>query len=106
MEPVKICHFKTLRAGNFAFRTFCCFFLHYIHVKEFVCEDISAEYEFESEKFKGSTHRLKIKQDACTGIHSACRREEMCTTPSTAQAGADAGTSWSYGGGGGAGGGS
>ena len=25
----------------------------------------------------------------------------MCTTPSTAQAGADAGTSWSYGGGGG-----
>ena len=24
----------------------------------------------------------------------------MCTTPSTAQAGADAGTSWSYGGGG------
>ena len=31
------------------------------HVKKFVCEDISAEYEFESEKFKGGTHRLKIK---------------------------------------------
>ena len=47
----------------------------------------------------------KPKQDACKGVHSACRREEMCTTqsttPSTAQAGADAGTSWSYGGGGG-----
>ena len=62
MESVKICHFKTFRAGNFAFRTFCCFFLHYIHVKKFVCEDISAEYGFESEKFKGSTHRLKIKK--------------------------------------------
>ena len=48
MESVKICHFKTFRAGNFAFRTFGCFFLHYIHVKKFVCEDISAEYEFES----------------------------------------------------------
>ena len=35
------------------------------------------------------------QQDACTGVHSACRREEMCTTPSTAQAGADAGISWS-----------
>ena len=53
MESVKICHFKTFWAGNFAFRTFCCFFLHHIHVKKFVCEDISAEYEFESEKFKG-----------------------------------------------------
>ena len=27
MESVKICHFKTFRAGNFALRTFCCFFL-------------------------------------------------------------------------------
>ena len=45
--------------------------------------------------------QVLTKQDACTGVHSACRREEMCTTPSTAQAGADAGTSWSYGGGGG-----
>ena len=36
------------------------------------------------------------QQDACTGVHSACRREEMCTTPSTAQAGADAGICWSY----------
>ena len=26
MESVKICHFKIFRAGNFAFRTFCCFF--------------------------------------------------------------------------------
>ena len=60
MESVKICHFKTFRAGNFAFRTFC-FFLYYIHVKKFVCEDISAEYEFESEKVKWGTHRLKIK---------------------------------------------
>ena len=60
MESVKICHFKTFRAGNFAFRTFCCFFLHYIHVKKFVCEDISAEYEFESEKFKGVPIDLKL----------------------------------------------
>ena len=60
MESVKICHFKTFRAGNFAFRTFCCFFLHYIHVKKFVCEDITAEYEFESGKFNGGTHRLKL----------------------------------------------
>ena len=37
---------------------------------------------------------LHTKQEACTGVHSACRREEMCTTPSTAQAGADAGISW------------
>ena len=36
MESVKICHFKTFRVGNFALRTFCCFFLHYIHVKKFV----------------------------------------------------------------------
>ena len=45
------------------------------------------------------------KTPACSGVHSACRREEMCTTqsttPSTAHTGADAGTSWSYGGGGG-----
>ena len=60
MESVKVCHFKTFRAGNFAFRTFCFFFLHYIHVKKFVCEEISAEYEFESVKFKGGTHRLRI----------------------------------------------
>ena len=66
MESVKICHFKTFRAGNFAFRTFCCFFLHYIHVKKFVCEDISAEYEFESEKFKGD--RLKIKPELISSI--------------------------------------
>ena len=32
---------------------FVAFFLHYIHVKKFVCKNISAEYEFESEKFKG-----------------------------------------------------
>ena len=31
VEPVKICHFKTFRAENFALRTFCCYFLHYIH---------------------------------------------------------------------------
>ena len=30
MKSVKICHFKTFRAGNFAF------FLHYMHVKKFV----------------------------------------------------------------------
>ena len=60
MESVKICHFKTFRAGNFAFRTFCCFFLHYIHVKKFVCGDISAEHEFESEKFKGVPIDLKL----------------------------------------------
>ena len=46
--------------------------------------------------------RSIVKQDACTGVRSACRREEnwaqsgyLCTTPSTAQAGADAGISWS-----------
>ena len=63
MESVKICHFKTFWAGNFAFRTFCCFFLHYIHVEsEFEYEfESESEYEFESEKFKGGTHRLKIK---------------------------------------------
>ena len=52
MESVKICHFKTFRVGNFALRTFCCFFLHYIH-----CEDISVEYEFKSVKFKGVIDR-------------------------------------------------
>ena len=61
MESVKICHFKTLRAGNFAFRNFFCFFLHYIHVKKFVCEDISAEYQFESKKFKEGTHQINIE---------------------------------------------
>ena len=61
MESVKICRFKTFQAGNFALRTFCFFFLHYIHVKKFVCEDISAEYEFKSEKFKGGIDRRKIK---------------------------------------------
>ena len=60
MESVKICHFKTFWVRNFPFRTFCCFFLHYIHVKKFVCEDISAEYEFESEKFKGVPIDLKL----------------------------------------------
>ena len=46
--------------------------------------------------------RSIVKQDACTGVRSACRREEnwaqsgyLCTTPSAAQAGADAGISWS-----------
>ena len=70
MESVKICHFKTFRAANFAIRTFCCFFLHYIHVKKFVCEDISAEYEFESKKFKGGTHRLKIEWFRPKGKHN------------------------------------
>ena len=41
MESVKICHFKTFRTGKFAFRIFCCFFIHYIHVKKFVCESES-----------------------------------------------------------------
>ena len=31
IESVKICYFETLQAGNFALRTFCCYFLHYIH---------------------------------------------------------------------------
>ena len=30
-------------------------------IKKFVCEDISPEYEFESQTFKGGTHRLKVK---------------------------------------------
>ena len=54
MESVKICHFKTFRAGNFALRTFCYFFLHNIYMlKSLFCEDISVEYEFKSVKFKG-----------------------------------------------------
>ena len=60
MESVKICHFKIFRAGNFALKTFCCFFLHYIHVKKFVCENVSAEYEFKSEKFGGVSIDLKL----------------------------------------------
>ena len=40
------------------------------------CEDISVEYEFKSVKFKRVIDRLKNEQDACTGVHSACRREE------------------------------
>ena len=67
MESVKICHFETFRAGNFAFRTFCCFFLDYIHVKKFVCEDISAEYEFESEKFKGVPIDFKLNNSDLSG---------------------------------------
>ena len=56
MESVKICHFKTFLVGirNFALRTFCCFFLYYIHVKKFVLE-----YEFNSMRFKGGIDRLK-----------------------------------------------
>ena len=62
MESVKICHFKKFRVRirNFALRTFCCFFLHYIHVKSLFCEVISAEYEFNSEKFKGVSIDLKM----------------------------------------------
>ena len=47
------------------------------------------------------TQTYYIQQDACTGVHSACRREEnglnldICATPSTAHTGADAGISWS-----------
>ena len=59
MESVKICHFKTFQVGNFALRTFCCFFLHYIHVKKFVCEGLSVEYEFNLVKFKVDIDRLK-----------------------------------------------
>ena len=62
VEFVKICHFKTLRVGNFALRTFCCFFLHYIRVKKnLFCEDISVEYEFKSVKFNEGIDRLKNK---------------------------------------------
>ena len=58
MESVKICNFRvgirnfTFRVGirNFASRTFCCFFLHYIHAKNLFCEVISIEYEFISAK--------------------------------------------------------
>ena len=49
MESVKICHFETFRVGNLHLEPF----LHYIHVKKFVCEDILAKYDFESETFKG-----------------------------------------------------
>ena len=65
MKSVKIYfvfYFKAFRAENFALRNFCCFFLHYIHMlKSLFCEDISAEYEFKSAKFKGGIDRLKIK---------------------------------------------
>ena len=50
--PAQNLSYKTFRAGNFALRT--------IHVMLF-CEEISAEYEFKSEKFKGGIDRLKIK---------------------------------------------
>ena len=70
MESVQICHFKTFRAGNFAFRTFCCTihmlrssFVKYINV----CEDISAEYEFKSEKFKGIPIDLKLNNIDLSG---------------------------------------
>ena len=59
MESVQICHFKTFRPQHLALRIFCCFFLHYIHVKKFVCEEISANYEFKSEKFKGVIDRIE-----------------------------------------------
>ena len=59
MECVKICPFKTFRAKNFALKNLFCFFLE--HVKKFVCEDISAEYKFRSEKYEGGFDRLKIK---------------------------------------------
>ena len=36
MESAKVCHFKTFWVENFALRTLCCFFLHYIDVKKFV----------------------------------------------------------------------
>ena len=49
MEFFKICHSKTFRARNFALRTFCCFFLHYINVRSLFFEDISVEYEFKSQ---------------------------------------------------------
>ena len=52
--------FVILKHSRREIRIFCCFFLHYIHVKKFVCEDISAEYEFESEKFKGIPIDLKL----------------------------------------------
>ena len=46
-------------------------------LKSLFCEDISVEeFEFKSVKFKGGIDQLKNKQDACTGVHSACRREE------------------------------
>ena len=60
MESVKICHFKTFRAGNFALRTFCCFFSLYIHLKSLFCEDILVEYGFKLKKFKGVSIDLKL----------------------------------------------
>ena len=45
--------------GNFAL-PFCHFFPHYIRVKKFFCEDISVEFEFKSEKFKGCVDLLEV----------------------------------------------
>ena len=56
MESVKICHFKTFRVGNSALRTLCCFFSHYIRVKQIVLRryfNRICQYEFKSVKFKG-----------------------------------------------------
>ena len=44
-------------------------------LKSLFCEVTSVEYEFNSVKFKGGIDRLKNEQDACRGVHSACRRE-------------------------------
>ena len=60
MESVKICHFKL--GGKFCIKNLLLLFLHYRHVKKtFVCEDISAEYEFKHEKFKGGIDRAKVE---------------------------------------------
>ena len=81
MESVKICHFKTFQTGNFAFRTFCCFFLHYIHVKKFVCDDISAEYEFESDKFRGVLIDLKLNNLDLSGNTTEFKSQNITDVP-------------------------
>ena len=74
MESVKICYFKTFRAGNFALRTFCCYFLQYIHFLNLFCEDISVGYELKSEKLKGRIDGLKIKQFRPKWKHNGFKR--------------------------------
>ena len=55
MESVKICCFKTFPVGKFYIKNlFIAFFSTIYMLKGLFCEIISVEYEFKSEKFKGS----------------------------------------------------
>ena len=68
MESVKICHFKTFRAGNFALRTFCCFFVYYIHVKRFVfLKKFEQNMSLTQINLKGVSIDLKLNNSDLSG---------------------------------------